>query len=111
MAALHSALQTLGPVEWETIPQDNLQIYLKNIISQTQLLVDSVPPPPIEETAVTTRPRSNTGASIASSSSEISASSARSTLSDPAVAALQKEWGKPFKFAAKDNPLGMAVYK
>ncbi|KAI9770115.1 MAG: hypothetical protein M1840_003565 [Geoglossum simile] len=111
MAALHSALQTLGPIEWETIPQDNLQTYLKDIISQTQLLVDSVPPPPIEDAAVTTRPRSNTGASIASSSSEISASSARSALSDPAVAALQKEWGKPFKFAVKDNPLGIAVYK
>ncbi|KAI9785168.1 MAG: hypothetical protein M1839_000806 [Geoglossum umbratile] len=111
MTALHSALQALGPVEWETIPQDNLQTYLKNIVSQTQLLVDSVPPPPIEEAVATARPRSNTGASVASSSSEISSSSARSTLSDPAVAALQKEWGKPFRFAAKDNPLDMAVYK
>ena len=24
---------------------------------------------------------------------------------------LQKEWGKPVKLNAKDNPLGMAVYK
>ena len=30
---------------------------------------------------------------------------------DPLNVNLQKEWGKPIKLNAKDNPLGMAVYK
>jgi hypothetical protein len=29
----------------------------------------------------------------------------------PEHAALQKEWGKPIKLSAKENPLGVTVYK
>ncbi|KAH0563541.1 hypothetical protein GP486_001897 [Trichoglossum hirsutum] len=111
MAALHSALQRLAPVEWDSITQGDLEAYMKDIVSQTQLLVDSVPPPTVEDTTPITRPRSNTGASMASNSSEMYASSARSAPSDPTATLLHKEWGKPYRFAAKDNPLGMAVYK
>ena len=60
---------------------------------------------------MTGRPRSSTTASIASNVSEISSSSARSDLLNPEHESLQKEWGKPIKLSAKDNPLGMAVYK
>lgn len=112
MAALHAALQVLSPAPYSSIPTENAQAkdYLQDIFAKAQLIIDSVPPPPIEE-ALTGRPRSNTTTSNASNISEISASSARSEPTEPSHAALRKEWGKPFKLAAKDNPLGIAVYK
>ncbi|KAI9891123.1 MAG: hypothetical protein M1814_003322 [Vezdaea aestivalis] len=111
MATLHAALQSLGPVEYNSLPQDNLPSFLRDSLDKSQLLIDSVPiasdinPPPLA------RSRANTITSSASSSSEISSSSARPAPPAPEHAALQKEWGKPIKFAAKDNPLGMSVYK
>ena len=41
----------------------------------------------------------------------MSISAARSELLDPLNESLQKEWGKPMKLNAKDNPLGVTVYK
>ena len=114
MAALHQALQTLGPISYDTVPTstDELKTFLQQTFAQSQLLIDSVPPPPPDiSTPVTARSRANTTTSIASNVSEVSASSARS---DPPIAdhlALQREWGKPIKLSAKENPLGMAVYK
>ena len=112
MAALHSALQILGPTPYSAIPTDEAQAkdYLQDVFAKSQLIVGSIPPTPIEE-YFTGRPRSNTTTSNASNISEISASSARSEPIEPSHAALQKEWGKPIKLAAKDNPLGIAVYK
>ncbi|KAI9873115.1 MAG: hypothetical protein M1830_000817 [Pleopsidium flavum] len=112
MAALHSALQTLSPTAFSSVPleRQKLQAYLQDTLSKSQVVIESVPPPTIEESTAT-RTRSNTTTSIASNASEISASSARSAPPSPEYAALQKEWGKPIKLAAKDNPLGMAVYK
>ncbi|KAI9810472.1 MAG: hypothetical protein M1827_006248 [Pycnora praestabilis] len=114
MAALHSALKSLSPTEYTSIPHDDLKSYLRETFLKSQLLVDSIPPPPISEAAAslpTSRPRSDTGTSSASSASEISLSSARAKLAPPEFEALQKEWGKPIKLSAKENPLGMTVYK
>lgn len=112
MAALHSALQVLGPCPYSSIPFDEAEAkdYLQDVFSKAQIIVDSVPPPPSED-YITNRARSNTTTSNASEISEISASSARSEPIDPSRVDLQKEWGKPIKLPAKDNPLGIAVYK
>lgn len=112
MAALHSALQILGPAPYSSIPTEKAQAkdWLQDIFAKAQLIIDSVPPPPVEE-PLAGRPRSNTTTSDASNISEISASSARSEPTEPSHAALRTEWGKPIKLAAKDNPLGIAVYK
>ncbi len=112
MAALHSALQTLSPTAFDSVPleQAKLKSYLEDTFSNSQAVIESVPPPSVEDSTAT-RARSNTTTSIASNASEISASSARSAPPSPEHAALQKEWGKPIKLGAKDNPLGMAVYK
>jgi hypothetical protein len=112
MATLHSALQILGPAPYSSIPTEeaSAEDCLQDVFAKAQLIIDSVPPPPIEE-SFTGRPRSNTTTSNASNISEISASSARSEPTEPSHAALRKEWGKPVKLAAKDNPLGIAVYK
>lgn len=112
MAALHSALQSLGPCKFEDIPRSptSLGPYLQNLFKQTQLILESIPIPPPDE-KLDTRPRSQTTSSIASNASEISSSSARSAPPIPEHAVLQKEWGKPIKLSAKDNPLNMAVYR
>ena len=113
MATLHSALQSLSPTSFSTVPtnQSEATSYLQSAFSQAQTIVDSVPLPPPTDPLVISRPRSSTGASTASNVSEISSSSARSDPIDPSHLSLQKEWGKPIKLNAKDNPLNMSVYK
>ena len=112
MAALHSALQALGPCKFEDVPTSppELEPYLQDLFQQAQLILESIPIPPPDE-KLETRPRSHTTTSIASNASEISSSSARSAPPIAEYAALQKEWGKPIKLSAKDNPLNMAVYR
>ena len=112
MAALHSALTSLGPTPYSAVPQDveSITSYLQSAFRSAQTIIDSVPLPP-PSGLQTGRPRSSTSASIASNVSEISSSSARSDPLDPENAPLQKEWGKPIKLNAKDNPLDMSVYK
>ncbi|MCJ1484437.1 hypothetical protein MMC06_004608 [Schaereria dolodes] len=115
MAALHSALQVLSPTSFSNVPSDDLQLqtYIEDAFSKSQILIDSVPPPLINDlpNSPGLRSRANTATSSASGASEMSASSARSDPPISAHAALQKEWGKPIKLSAKENPLGMGVYK
>ncbi|KAK4697346.1 hypothetical protein P7C71_g735, partial [Lecanoromycetidae sp. Uapishka_2] len=107
MAALHAALKSLGPTPFSSVPtsQSEATIYLQQAFSDAQTIIESVPLPPPNDPLVSGRPRSSTSASIASNVSEISSSSARSELLNPAHESLQKEWGKPIKLNAKDNPL------
>ncbi|ELR10061.1 hypothetical protein GMDG_04462 [Pseudogymnoascus destructans 20631-21] len=111
MAALQNALQTLSPIDAITVPQSptDLETFLNTTFDTSQLLIDSVPLP--APASLPTRPRSSTTTSIASSASEITLSSARPDSPPPDVSKLQKAWGKPLRLAAKDNPLGMSVYK
>jgi hypothetical protein len=115
MAALHNALKTLSPTDFTSVPTDDgLKAVLTDTFADAQLLIDSIPiPPPASDAPppITGRSRSNTTSSMASTSSDISASSARSSPPAGDVEELQKQWGKPIKLNARDNPLGMSVYK
>lgn len=113
MAALHSALSTLSPTPFSSVPKDETQVkdFLQEAFAKAQVIIDSVPLPPADDSLTAARSRSDTTTSTASCASEISISSARSEPLDPSNAVFQKEWGKPIKLSAKDNPLGMAVYK
>lgn len=113
MAALHSALESLSPTPFASVPttQSEAATYLQTAFEKAQQIIDSVPLPPPSDPLVKGRPRSATTTSTASSVSEISSSSARSDPLDPSNVGLQKEWGKPIKLGAKENPLNMAVYK
>ncbi|KAK2780830.1 hypothetical protein FQN53_000955 [Emmonsiellopsis sp. PD_33] len=115
MAALHSALRSLGPIAFDDIPSDprERRSAVHNLLSEACLLVESVPdPPPL-------LPSSNNGASNNSDSSTgsrtvVTASNARPPVPISAeVSALQREWGKPVNKVAKskDNPLQIPVYK
>lgn len=113
MAALHQALESLGATPFSSVPstQSEATTYLQTAFQKAQTILDSIPLPPPSDPLVTSRPRATTSASTASNVSEITSSSARSDPLDPSNVGLQKEWGKPIKLNAKDNPLGMAVYK
>lgn len=110
MAALHSALKALAPCTFSDIPQtqEELDSYLADLFAQAQAVVESVPIPDPDPSH---RDRSRTTGSIAANASEMSISSARGPPTPPQYAALQQEWGKPLKISAKENPMGMAVYK
>ncbi|KAH6681624.1 hypothetical protein B0J14DRAFT_679632 [Halenospora varia] len=109
MAALHDALKTLGPLDFSETPLDDLKPFLSQAFTAGQLIVDSVPipAPPGDPISLDGRSRAS---SSASSASEISPSSARSPAPGKEVEGLQKEW-KSVKMNARDNPLGMNVYK
>ncbi|PQE12975.1 START-like domain protein [Rutstroemia sp. NJR-2017a BBW] len=108
MAALHDALKTLGAVDYTQTPTDDLKPFLEEAFTYGQTIVDSIPISDKAE-ATTSRPRSGTTSSIASSASEITISDARSPSPPPEVEALRKEW-KQVKLKPADNPLGISVY-
>ncbi|KAL8733297.1 MAG: hypothetical protein Q9181_003636 [Wetmoreana brouardii] len=112
MTALHVALQGLGPTDFSTVPTDESETkdYLQHLFAQAKTIIDSVPPP-AEAPSTPARSRSNTTTSNPSSASDLSASSARSDPINPANVSLQKEWSKPIKLGAKENPLSISVYK
>ena len=112
MAALHTALASLSPTPFTSIPTatEEAASYLEQAFLDACTIIDSVPLPSPAELPIP-RPRSSTSTSNASNASEISASSVRGNPLDPSNVTLQKEWGKPIKLNAKDNPLGMSVYK
>ena len=115
MAALHTSLKSLSPTAFSNIPTapDELDSYLSSLFSDCQTILESVPISPADESHHA-RSRSQTSssiASLASSASEMSISAARSPEPSPEVKALQKEWGKPIKLSAKENPLEVSVHK
>src|SRR5271169_1093576 len=97
MAALHSALHSLGPCSFSDVPTSapELDEWLSKLYADCELILESIPITPPD--ASHSRTRSQTTTSIASTASEVSASSARSAPPSPEYATLQKEWGKPLK--------------
>jgi hypothetical protein len=109
MAELHKALETLGPIDWADVPQD-LGPFMKNLFENGELICNSVPPPPggtAYEASQPTQPTPN----AAKSAKQVVNSDARPVDPHPDHTALQKSWGKPVKLSAKENPLGISVYK
>ncbi|KAJ9608202.1 hypothetical protein H2200_007190 [Cladophialophora chaetospira] len=111
MANLHNALKALAPTKFSDVPQkqEELDPYLADLFSEVQTVVESIPIPDPDPAH---RHRSHTTGSIApNNASEMFVSSARSPQPPPEYAKLQSEWGKPYKLSAKENPLGISVYK
>ncbi|RVX70134.1 hypothetical protein B0A52_06306 [Exophiala mesophila] len=110
MASLHAALKYLSPTKFSDLPseQEDLDPHLADLFTHVQAIVESIPMPdpgPSQANLHThaTHP--------ATSAAEMTISSARSPPPAPEHLALQKEWGKPIKLSAKENPMNMAVYK
>ena len=108
---IHDALRTLAPIDISEIPTDpaGLQQFLQFTFKDATILIDSVPLQDPSDTSSTTR--SSRSSSSASCSSEIVLSDARPEPPTSDVEKLQKDWGKPVRLKANENPLGMSVYK
>lgn len=118
MAALHEALQCLGPSTWDEIPQtqDSLRAYLRDIAHKAQLIVDSIPEPPPPSNSNSVAKHHETDSSHRHTHPkppyQISTSSARLGTKDENLLALQRTWGKPLKPGnARDNPHAIPLYK
>lgn len=111
MANLHASLKALAPCNFSDIPQqkEELDPFLSDLFSEAQTVIDSIPIPDPDPSHH--RHRAFTTGSIATNASEMSISTARSAPPPAEFASLQQEWGKPIKLGAKENPLGIAVYK
>lgn len=109
-SAIHTALGSLAPLDISEIPSDEsgLTQYLQSTFKDATILIDSVPLQDPSDTSSTTRSR---GSSSASCSNEIVLSDARPEPPASDVEKLQKDWGKPVRLKASENPLGMSVYK
>ncbi|KAA8644697.1 hypothetical protein EYZ11_003502 [Aspergillus tanneri] len=111
MAALQEALESLGPISWDEVPTNpnSLRDYTNDLYTKAQLIVDSVPEPPFNETA---HHIPHDSSSSSPSSRVITASTARIGTHDPTLLSLQREWGKPIKNTnPKDNPHDILVHK
>lgn len=110
MSELHDALKALDSTDWSDVPADNPKSFLQHQFEAGELICNSVPPPP-GGTAYDAATPSESTADSASSSKDVSASDARPQDPHPSHVELRSAWGKPMKLSAKDNPLGVSVYK
>ncbi|KAF2665028.1 hypothetical protein BT63DRAFT_428974 [Microthyrium microscopicum] len=110
MANLHAALESLGPRPFGDVPLDDLSNFISETFAQAELIVNSVPPPPPNPTAEALS-SSSSGSSIATKAAEITPSAIQPHPVHPEHEDLRSSWGKPLKLNAKDNPLGLTLYK
>lgn len=110
MSSLHKALEILRPKDFADVPLDDLPSFLSEVFKDAELIANSVPIPPGGNSFLSSQ-RSRSEVNSARSAAEITNSSARPPPPDPSHAALQGSWGKPLKIGAKDNVLGVSVYK
>jgi hypothetical protein len=110
MAELHEALKALSPTDWDDVPLDNLESYMKTLLTSGELICNSVPQPTDGTAFHEAKPHFDEP-NGATSHKEVHPSSARQHLAAKEHEDLQKNWGKAMKFSAKDNPLNVSVYK
>ena len=109
MAEFKEALSNLSPIAFDDLPsKDGLPPFLTSLFEHAELIVNSVPFESADSATAFTPALANT------------AHTAEDTLCDPTKVPLPsykrdpaciKSWGKPIKINAKDNPLGVQVFK
>ncbi|PTD10528.1 putative PH domain-containing protein C19A8.02 [Fusarium culmorum] len=107
----HETLGAMGPVEWEQVPQDDLNEFIADIFSETQTVVESIPGPAPKESSTTGgRARSKTESAASAPEAKRALTLRQTAEAISHSQDLRKEW-KEIKVNAKDNPLGINVYK
>ncbi|KAF2139629.1 uncharacterized protein K452DRAFT_275070 [Aplosporella prunicola CBS 121167] len=107
---LHEALECLRPKDFSDVPLDQLEGFLHETFGKAELIVNSVPQPPGgTDFQAATRTRKDVNG--AHNASEITAAEARGPPLDPSFEELHKAWGKPVKLGAKENQMGISVWK
>ncbi|KAF2824739.1 hypothetical protein CC86DRAFT_353267 [Ophiobolus disseminans] len=110
MMELHEALACLRPKEFGDIPTNSLETFLPEILSNAELIANSVPPPP-NGTPYESSKRTRTNPQPAANAADLTVSEVRRPPPDKAHEQLQKLWGKPVKLGAKEIATGMSVFK
>lgn len=110
MTELHEALACLRPKEFSEVPTDNLESFLPDILSNAEVIANSVPPPP-DGTPFESSRLTRTEQQPASSSKDITISNVRRPPPAKKHEELQKSWGKPLKLGNNDAATGMSVFK
>ncbi|EQL03566.1 START-like domain protein [Ophiocordyceps sinensis CO18] len=113
----HEPLKTLGPADWAQLPHDDLAGFLGGVFADAQLVVDSIPSTtpvwaPARETAPG-RARAKTDPAPVPAElpeSPPSPPHGKARAASDVVDRLRDEW-KEVKVNARDNPLGIRVYK
>ncbi|KAI0850974.1 hypothetical protein F5Y00DRAFT_23511 [Daldinia vernicosa] len=102
MPSAHETFKALGSINWDDVPQDQLDTFLKDAFTNAQCIIDSIP---VSSSSLQHMglPRSATDTNLSSLPNR------DSNLSDHA-AQLRKEW-KECKVNPRENPLGLDVYK
>lgn len=102
MPSAHEAFKALGPINWDDVPQDQLDTFFKDAFADAQCIIDSIP---VSSSSLQHMglPRSATDTNLTSLPNR------DSNLSDR-TAQLRKEW-KECKINPRENPLGLDVYK
>lgn len=111
MTTHHEPLAAMGPVDWDQVPQDDLQDFLSDIFSETQTVIESIPAPATRAAPSNGgRARSKTESAASSPDIQRALSQRQKASAINQVQDLRKEW-KEVKVNAKENPLGINVYK
>lgn len=121
MANHHEPFTSLGPIDWEDVPQDTLPEYLEDIFAEAQTVVDSIPSthPSHDDSsqhhqAESGRPRAQTDSAVLNAVPATTTHTPKPRTRTPAAIAqsqkLQKEW-KEVKVNPRENPHDVKVYK
>ncbi|KAI1267194.1 hypothetical protein F5Y18DRAFT_415922 [Xylariaceae sp. FL1019] len=103
MAASHELFKALGPADYGDFAQQDLKEILSSIFGDAHCLINSIP--------VNTKSESQkTGRSRAVTESAVDSLPNTSAVYSDQATQLRKEW-KEVKVNAKENPLGISVYK
>jgi hypothetical protein len=110
MAQLHRTLEALAPRDFSEVPLENLSDFLTDTFEAAEEIINSVPPPPSLKDACVVLSHNNL-APKATSAAEVVPSLHRLPPVHPEHEALREKWGKPLKLGAKENPVGLTMYK
>jgi hypothetical protein len=111
MAKHHEPLTALCPAKWDDLAHDDLAPFLAETFSNAQTIIDSIPIPTAVKAAATTgRARSHTDSAVPVADLNRALSQRLSAAAIGHSQELLKEW-KEVKVNAKENPLGINVYK
>lgn len=116
MTSLQEALDALGPIAWEDVPetQEGLREYIYNLAQKCRLIVDSVPEPPPSEECDSSQHAHDTDGSPRGLTKpyKVTTSSVRYNTTDPDLLSYQSRWSKPLKPGnSRDNPHNIPMYK
>ncbi|KAI3336940.1 hypothetical protein HD806DRAFT_475230 [Xylariaceae sp. AK1471] len=103
MSSAHEVFKALGPIDWESFANEDPRALMTGIFSDARCLIDSIPVPLKDELQKTGRPRAVTDTDLPSLPN-------RAPKSSDQARELKKEW-KEVKVNARENPLGLNVYK